>query len=180
MGKAKRIFIVADISYNPVKMFVNETGKLAKGFIRLGHDVRLFSYCNALFAASPLKSKTFAARFYKSKVDDVLASQVKNYDPDVVYVSFARVLDALASGETAIFDNAEILMPLAVLLAFVISEKHAHSFSAEKLFGNSQGLHPARIEAVFLDYETLRRKTFSKIPISPPNCESWANNFAVV
>ncbi|MBN2138817.1 MAG: glycosyltransferase [Sedimentisphaerales bacterium] len=94
MSKAKRIFIVADISHKVVKMFLDQMPKLAKGFIRLGHDVRLFSYCNALAQASPLKSKSFASRFYKSSVDDMLADQIKSYAPDIVYVSFARVLDA--------------------------------------------------------------------------------------
>jgi len=94
MSKAKRILIVADISHKPVKMFLDQMPKLAKGFIRLGHDVRLFSYCNALSQASPVESKTFAARFYKSRVDKLLARQIENYSPDVVYVSFARVLDA--------------------------------------------------------------------------------------
>ncbi len=94
MSKAKRIFIVADISHKPIKMFLDQMPKLAKGFIRLGHDARLFSYCNALAQMSPLKSKTFASRFYKGKVDDLLATQIRNYCPDIVYVSFARVLDA--------------------------------------------------------------------------------------
>lgn len=94
MDKAKRIFIVADISYKAIKMFLDQMPKLAKGFIRLGHDVRLFSYCNALAAASPFKSKTLTAGFYKSKVDNILAAQIVNYMPDIVYVSFARVLDA--------------------------------------------------------------------------------------
>jgi len=94
MSRARRIFIVADISAKPVKMFLDQMPKLAKGFIRLGHDVRLFSYCSALSEASPLKSRSFAARFYKSRVDEVLSRQVAGYSPDVVYVSFARVLDA--------------------------------------------------------------------------------------
>ena len=68
MHKAKRIFIVADISCNPVKMFVNAMRKLSKGFIRLGHDVEIFSYRKALFSLSPIKSKTFTERFFKSRV----------------------------------------------------------------------------------------------------------------
>jgi len=95
MGKIKRIFIVADISFKPIKMFLDQMPKLAKGFIRLGHDVRTFSYCNALEQVCPIGSTMFAARFYKSRVDELLAVQVKNYCPDVVYVSFARVLDAM-------------------------------------------------------------------------------------
>ena len=60
MPKAKRVFIVADMGYNPVKMFLNATRKLAKGFIRLGHDVEIFSYSRAFRELSPLKSKTFS------------------------------------------------------------------------------------------------------------------------
>lgn len=94
MNKAKRIFIVADVKNNPIKMFLDQMPKLAKGFVRLGHDVRIFSYCNALLQLSCLKSKTFARRFFKSRVDKLLAEQLKNYNPDIVYVSFADSLDA--------------------------------------------------------------------------------------
>ncbi|MHC4534542.1 MAG: glycosyltransferase family protein [Planctomycetota bacterium] len=94
MPKAKRIFIVADIKHKPIKMFLEPMHKLAKGFIRLGKDVHLFSYCGALSEASPLKSKSFAKRFFKSRVDELLAGQVKNYEPDIVYVSFAGALNA--------------------------------------------------------------------------------------
>jgi len=94
MQKAKRIFIVGDISQKSIKMFIDQMPKLAKGFIRLGHDVRTFSYCNALQQASPIDSRTFASRFYKGRVDDLLAAQIKEYNPYIVYVSFARVLDA--------------------------------------------------------------------------------------
>ncbi|MFC1677251.1 glycosyltransferase [Planctomycetota bacterium] len=96
MANTKRIFIIGDISDKPIKMFLNQMPKLAKGFIRLGHDARCFSYCNALERMSPFKSRTITRRFYKSKVDKLLASQVANYKPDIVYISFARVLD----GET--------------------------------------------------------------------------------
>ena len=94
MSKAKRIFIVADISSKPVKMFLDQMPKLAKGFIRLGHDVRLFSYCSVLSQVSLLKSRTFASMFFKSEADDILAATVRSYKPDIVYVSFARALDA--------------------------------------------------------------------------------------
>ncbi|MCJ7617468.1 MAG: glycosyltransferase [Desulfobacterales bacterium] len=93
MTKVNRIFIVADISYKPIKMFLDQMHKLTKGFIRLGHDVRLFSYCNVLAQQSPLKSRTFSEYFFKSKVDNLLADQLKNYEPDIVYISFARALD---------------------------------------------------------------------------------------
>ena len=94
MQKAKRIFIVGDIKHKPVKMFLDPMPKLAKGFIRLGNDVRLFSYCGALSEVSPFKSKSFSKRFFKTRVDELLADQVKNYEPDILYVSFAGALDA--------------------------------------------------------------------------------------
>ena len=94
MYKPKRIFIVADIKYKSIKMFVDQIPKLAKGFIRLGNDVRLFSYCNALSQVSPLKSKTLSKLLFKSKVDELLADQLKSYTPDIVYINFPRVFDA--------------------------------------------------------------------------------------
>ncbi len=94
MKKVKRIFIVADAGYNPVKMFVNAMRKLGKCFIRLGHDVEIFSYRNAIFNLSPIKSKTFATRFFKTRVDQLLAAQIKQYSPDIVWVGFPRILDA--------------------------------------------------------------------------------------
>jgi hypothetical protein len=90
---SKRILIVADISYNPVKMFLDQTYKLAKGFIRTGHDVRLFSYCDALRQLSPLKSRSFSKLFFKSYVDKLLIQQVKSYRPHIVYMSFPKFMD---------------------------------------------------------------------------------------
>lgn len=93
MPKAKRIFIIADVSSKGVKIYLNQMPKLAKGLIRLGHDARIFSYCDALKKESPFKSRSLSKRFYKSRVDNLIAEQIKNYKPDIVYVSFARVLD---------------------------------------------------------------------------------------
>ena len=75
-------------------MFVDQIPKLTKGFIRLGHDVRVFSYCSSLSEASPFKSKTLSRLIYKSRVDELLARQIKNYQPDIVYINFPRTLDA--------------------------------------------------------------------------------------
>ncbi len=94
MHQSKRIFIVYDLKQTAIKTFVDQVPKLTKGFIRLGHDVRIFSYCSALAEASPLKSKTLSGLFYKSRVDNLLADQIKNYKPDIVYVNFAKILNA--------------------------------------------------------------------------------------
>ena len=80
MPKPKRIYIISDIKQKLMKMFVDQVPKLAKGFIRLGHDVRIFSYSGALAEASQLKSKTFSRLLYKPKVDKLLAGQIKSYN----------------------------------------------------------------------------------------------------
>lgn len=94
MNSAKRIFMVADIKNNPVRTFADQVPKLAKGFIRLGHDVRMFSYCSTLSEISPFKSKTISVLLYKSRVDKLLTDQIKVYQPDIVYINFPRDLDA--------------------------------------------------------------------------------------
>ena len=93
MSKSKRILIVADLSSNPIKMFLHHARKLAKGFIRLGHDVNTFSYRSELLQLSPLKNPSFAGCFFKSKVDELLANGIRNYSPDIIHVSFAKFLD---------------------------------------------------------------------------------------
>jgi len=94
MTKPKRIFIIADIKLKPIKTFVDQIPKLAKGFIRLGHDVRLFSYCSVLEQMSPLKSRSLSKLLFKPRVDELLASLVKCYEPHVIYINFPRALDA--------------------------------------------------------------------------------------
>ncbi len=94
MPKPKRILLVGDVNYNPVKMFLDQMHKLAKGFMRLGHDARIFSYSGALRQMSPLKSKEFSRFFFKARVDQLLARQIRNYEPNIVYVVFPKALDA--------------------------------------------------------------------------------------
>lgn len=110
MQKIRRILIITDISYNPVKMFLDQMHKLSKGFIRLGHDARIFSYRKALLHKNPLKSKTFSKYFFKSKADNLLIKHVRNYKPDIIYVNFARHLDA----ET--IERARVAAPNAVFI----------------------------------------------------------------
>lgn len=93
MIKPKRIFIIADIGYSPAKMYLNAMRKFAKGWIRMGHDVEIFSYRTAIFNLSPIKSKKFAYRFYKSKVDELMALRLKNYLPDIVFIGFPRIFN---------------------------------------------------------------------------------------
>jgi len=94
MPKVKRIFFVSRTHDYTDRLVATTLRKEVKGFIRLGLDTQVFSYNNALLQASPVKSRKFAGRFYKSHVDDLLVKQIKSYNPDVVHVSFAKFLDA--------------------------------------------------------------------------------------
>lgn len=89
--------IISDTSYKSVKMFLNQVPKLAKGFIRLGNDVRCFSYNNIIRQLSPLKSKKFSSFFYKKTADNILSSFAKNYEPDIVIIGgFPRYFDRIS------------------------------------------------------------------------------------
>ncbi|MGA2677668.1 MAG: glycosyltransferase [Sedimentisphaerales bacterium] len=94
MPYAKRIFMVSDLRLDAVKMFKNNPIKLAKGFIRLGHDVRQFSYFETVVGLSPIKNRTFACLFAKNKADGLLVEAIKNYRPDIILATLVRVFDA--------------------------------------------------------------------------------------
>jgi len=104
--------IVADLLHKPGKMFIYHAPKLAKGFVRLGHDARLFGYTNVLREVSPFKCRTFSRLFYKQKADDVLTADIKAYRPDIVYINFPRVLDA------ATVEQMRKAAPNAVFIGF--------------------------------------------------------------
>jgi spore maturation protein CgeB len=112
MPQVRRILLVGDLVYKPAKTFIYQPPKLAKGFIRLGCDVRLFNYTGVLNELSRFKSKTLTKFFYKQKADRLLEAQTKAYQPDVVHISFPRMLDA---------DTVECIRraaPDAVLIGF--------------------------------------------------------------
>ncbi len=94
MPDAKRIFMVSDLRLDAVQMFKNNPIKLAKGFIRLGHDVRQFSYFETALSLSPVKNRTFARLFAKNKADGLLVEAIKNYRPDIIFINLVRLLDA--------------------------------------------------------------------------------------
>ena len=93
----KKIMIIAETSYKSVKMFLDQVPKLAKGFIRLGNDVRCFSHNNIIRQLSPLKSRKFSSFFYKKKADNILSNFAKNYEPDIVIIGgFPRYFDRIS------------------------------------------------------------------------------------
>ncbi|MBN1796221.1 MAG: glycosyltransferase family 1 protein [Sedimentisphaerales bacterium] len=89
----KKILIISDTSHKSVKMFLDQVPKLAKGFVRLGNDVRHLSYNNILRQLSPFKSRKLSGLLCKKKADDILADYAENYMPDIIIVSFCKCLD---------------------------------------------------------------------------------------
>lgn len=94
MSRAKRIFFVTDTKDLTDWLFLPVLRKQVKGFIRLGHDTQIFSYNGAIDRVSPIKCGKRFRRLYKLRVDELLVKQIKNYQPDIVYVGFAKFLDA--------------------------------------------------------------------------------------
>jgi hypothetical protein len=93
MSAPKRILVIYDMNYNSMKMFC-QIHKLVKGLVRLGHDTLVFNYAGTLQQLSPFKSRSLSERVYKRRVDELLAAQATDYEPDIVLVTFARALDA--------------------------------------------------------------------------------------
>jgi hypothetical protein len=89
----KRIFIIEDKKDFTDKIFLSGIRKTVKGFIRLGHDVYNFDYGGAFEHVAPIMSKVLSRKWVKNKVDELLVQQLKSYNPDIVYISFANFLD---------------------------------------------------------------------------------------
>ena len=94
MTKAKRIFFITDTKDFTDKLLLAMLRKEIKGFIRLGHDTQIFSYDEAFRYVSPVITPKWFVRQYKSRVDELLVKQIRNYEPDIIHVSFAKFLDA--------------------------------------------------------------------------------------
>lgn len=94
MPRAKRIFFVIDTRTFTDKLLLASLRKKTKGLIRIGHDTQVFSYNTAFWQTNPLMSKLFSRKWCKPHVDELLVRQVKNYNPDIVFVSFANYLNA--------------------------------------------------------------------------------------
>ena len=112
MRKAKRIFVVADFKDESPRSIFLEERRLVKGLIRLGHDVQRFSYRNIMTQFNPFSGKhfrRFMPRFVKKRADNILAKQIKAYNPDIVlmlsmkYLTTETVLAARGVAPNAVF-----------------------------------------------------------------------------
>jgi hypothetical protein len=90
---ARRILLISHETDTKPKLQSDPAPKMAKGFIRLGHDARCISYASVLAQLSPFKSRSINRRFYKERVDEALAGYARSYEPDIVFVGFSRGVD---------------------------------------------------------------------------------------
>jgi glycosyltransferase involved in cell wall biosynthesis len=94
MPRAKRIFLINDTRNFTDKLLLEGLRKKVKGLIRIGHDTQVFSYNTAFWQTNPIVSKLVSRKWCKPHVDELLVKQVKNYNPDIVFVNFANYLNA--------------------------------------------------------------------------------------
>ncbi len=95
MPKAKRIFAIADFKDESPRAIFLEERRMVKGLIRLGHDVQRFSYRNILTQFNPFSGKhfrRFMPRFARRTADQILAKQIKAYNPDIVFLLTMKYL----------------------------------------------------------------------------------------
>jgi len=94
VGRAKRIFVIADFKDEKTWSICVEDRRFVKGLVRIGCDVQRFSYRNIMLQSSPFPSKRIARLFGRPKTDEALIKQVKYYYPDVVLAFSMKNFDA--------------------------------------------------------------------------------------
>lgn len=94
MSGPKRILFVADSKDYTDKLLLTDIRKRVKGFLRLGHDTQVFSPNLAMSGLGPVRQGAWVRAFYKPRMEELLERQIRNYVPDIVYIGFAKYLDA--------------------------------------------------------------------------------------
>jgi hypothetical protein len=94
MQKAMRVFFVTDTKDFTDQLLLEVLRKHVKGFLRLGHDTQVFSCNHALDQVSPIRSRSITRRLFKPQAAKLLTQQVKRYEPDIIHVSFSKLVDA--------------------------------------------------------------------------------------
>ncbi len=94
--KPRKILIISDAANRPKAIYIDQVPKLAKGFIRLGHDVRCLNYNGILSELSAFKSRSLTRFFYKNKTDKIICHYAKQYIPDIVIIAFPRAFNKVS------------------------------------------------------------------------------------
>jgi glycosyltransferase involved in cell wall biosynthesis len=93
MQKAKRIFLIADFKEGSPKSIRVSQRMWMKSLLRIGCDVQRFAYRSVMMQASLVRSKRIALKLGKKKADQILLKQLKQYQPDIVFVLSMKYLD---------------------------------------------------------------------------------------
>jgi hypothetical protein len=117
MHNPKRIFIIGDFYECSATVIRTERYHWIKGFVRLGHDIQHFNYKSIMMRLSPLNSKTIAQMFAKNHTDKLLAAQVKQYHPDIIFLLTMKDLDT---------DTVDVLKEVAPNSFFVGRDNDWH------------------------------------------------------
>ena len=94
MTTPRRVFVISDFRDERPQSVQLQQRMWVKGLTRLGLDVQRFSYRNVLMQLSRFRSLTLSLRFFKAKCDQVMASQIRAYRPDIVLILPMKYLNA--------------------------------------------------------------------------------------
>lgn len=130
MPKAMRIYLIDDFKDNSLRSPLTLGSRLQKGLVRSGHDVFRFSYRDMQRQYSLFHYNSFIKIIGKKAALNVMASQIRNYRPDVIIFRAAvRKLDE------EIIIQAKRAAPNAAIVSWSISmysEVHPNILSCAK------------------------------------------------
>ncbi len=87
-----RIAILANLRENSTRGLQVVSRKLAKGFIRNGHDVQVFSYLMQMNALSYMPGKKWNKKYFQNKTDCLCCEILKSYQPDFILMPGYRLI----------------------------------------------------------------------------------------
>lgn len=89
-----RVFFVTDTRDLTGQLLLEVVRKHVKGLIRLGHDTQVFSCNHALSQVRTSWLGRLGKKVARERARRLLVQQIKRYDPDIVHVSFSKLVDA--------------------------------------------------------------------------------------
>jgi len=104
--RAKRVFILGNFPDLSLSTLTRTRYYWIKGLLRIGCDVRVFSYRNMMVGSNPFRSLGLARLFARCRVNTMLSSQIKAYCPDIVLLLGTRVKDLSDRAITAVREAA--------------------------------------------------------------------------
>lgn len=89
-----RIAILGDFKHDHLRNTQMVDRKLHKGLVRNGHDVMPVSFRNLMMQLSPVPSKRWAERWFKSRAERCCFSLLEDYQPEIILILSFRNIDS--------------------------------------------------------------------------------------